>query len=268
MSINYTKSSEAVKRESRKQWSSDPAGSLAVGSEPLGSVGAFRKVEEHRYREQPWMHSTFDFERHRGARVLEIGVGLGTDHLQFGRAGAVMTGVDLTPRCVDLTARRFEQEGLRTNLSVMDAEHLEFGADSFDVVYSFGVLHHVHSTEAAFSEVRRVLRPGGVFLGALYSRHSLFYARIRAERLLRREYRSETLEDRLSRIEHGGSDSKPHVRLFSPGELRLALREAGFSSIGLRRRHAGFGRFTERLPPSVERTLGALGGWYLVHTAR
>lgn len=268
MSSTHNKSSEAVRRESRKQWSSDPAGALAAGSEPLGSTASFHEIEQYRYREQPWMHSTFDFERYRGARVLEIGVGLGTDHLQFARAGAGMTGIDLTPRCVDLTARRFEQEGLKTNLSVMDAEHLEFDADSFDVVYSFGVLHHVHSTEAAFSEVRRVLRPGGAFLGALYSRHSLVYARIRAERLLYREYRSETLEDRLSRIEHGASGFKPFVRLFSSGELERALAEAGFSAIELRRRHAGLGRFVGRFPMIVERGLGAVGGWYLVHTAR
>ncbi len=268
MSSTHNKSSDAVRRESRKQWSSDPAGSLAVGSEPLGSVGSFQKVEQHRYREQPWMHSTFSFERYRGKRVLEIGVGLGTDHLQFARAGAVMTGIDLTPRCVDLTAKRFEQEGLRSDLRVMDAEHLEFDTDSFDVVYSFGVLHHVPSTEAAFSEVRRVLCPGGLFLGGLYSRQSLFYARIRAERLLFREYRSETLEDRLSRIEHSTSDSKPHVRLFSSSELQGVLRQAGFPEIKIKRRHAGLGRFTDRLPSLVERALGAVGGWYLVHTAR
>src|SRR4051794_17854646 len=154
-----------IREEARSQWSHDPAGSIAAEDVELGTPASFAKVEAHRYAEQPWMHETFRFERFAGERVLEIGVGLGTDHLQFARAGAQTTGVDLTPRCIELTRRRFEQEGLSSDLRIMDAENLAFDDDSFDVVYSFGVLHHIPSTERAFAQVRRVLRPGGVFLG-------------------------------------------------------------------------------------------------------
>jgi 2-polyprenyl-3-methyl-5-hydroxy-6-metoxy-1,4-benzoquinol methylase len=62
------------------------------------------RVEAHRYAEQPWMHETFGYERWAGRDVLEVGVGLGTDHLQFARAGACMTGIDLTPLCVESRA--------------------------------------------------------------------------------------------------------------------------------------------------------------------
>ncbi len=89
------------------------------------------------------MHDTFRYERFAGQRVLEIGVGLGTDHVQFARAGAVMTGIDLTPRCIELTQIRVAQEGLWSDLRVMDAGQLTFEKDAFDAVYSFGVLHHV-----------------------------------------------------------------------------------------------------------------------------
>lgn len=260
-------SAQETREEARAQWGHDPAGSVAAGSEPLGTERSFEKVERYRYREQPWMHDTFRYSSYAGARVLEVGVGLGTDHLQFARSGAIMTGVDLTPRCVDLTRLRFHQEGLNSDLRVMDAEALQFADDSFDAVYSFGVLHHVPSSEQAFREIRRVLRPGGQFVGALYSRRSYYYARMRIERLLWRQYRFESWEERLSRIEYSTSDSQPYVRLFSNGELRSALMDAGFADVRVRRRHAGFGRLTGYVPAPVERLLGRLAGWYLVHRA-
>jgi ubiquinone/menaquinone biosynthesis C-methylase UbiE len=258
----------AAKREARKQWDHDPAGSVAVEDDPLGTPESFRKVEAHRYAEQPWMHDTFHYDRYRGQRVLEIGVGLGTDHLQFARAGARLTGIDLTQRCIDLTAARFEQERLESRLIQMDAEGLEFEEDSFDAVYSFGVLHHTPSPERAFREVRRVLRPGGVFIGGLYNERSAFYARVRLERLVRMEFLHETLEHRRARIEHSTSDAVPLVRLFTARELRALLRESGFPDVRLTRRHLGLGRFTDRLPTWIERGGGRLAGWYLVHTAR
>jgi ubiquinone/menaquinone biosynthesis C-methylase UbiE len=255
-----------VRRQAQKQWSHNPAGDLAAGDSALGSAESFARVEAHRYREQPWMHEIFEFERYSGQAVLEIGVGLGTDHAQFARAGANMTGIDLTPRCIELTKARFAQEGLVSNLLVMDAERLEFEDRSFDAVYSFGVLHHVADPDRAVGEVRRVLRPGGTFLGAWYNKHSAFYARILAERLARRDARGEPLTDRLSRIEHSTSDAKPLVRLLTSRELRSALTRAGFSDIQIARRHLGLG--AGWMPSSAERLAGKVAGWYLIHHAR
>jgi ubiquinone/menaquinone biosynthesis C-methylase UbiE len=175
-----------------------------------------------------------------------------------------MTGIDLTPLCVEMTKRRLDQEGLASRLSVMDAEQLSFPDDSFDIVYSFGVLHHTTSPELAFREIRRVLRPEGAFIGGLYSKYSWFYLQMRAERLLRLELLHESWADRLSRIEQSTSDAKPHVRLFTPLELRATLRGAGFDQVVLRKQHVGLGRRSERLPGWVS----ALGGWYLTHEAR
>lgn len=258
-----------VKEETRRQWGNDPAGAYAAGDAELGTALSFRRVEAERYRAQPWMHETFRYQDWIGKEVLEIGVGLGTDHLQFARAGASVTGIDLTPRCIDLTSRRFEQEGLESDLSVMDGERLEFPDDSFDCVYSFGVLHHTPSPDRAFAEVRRVLRPGGAFVGALYARHSLFYAALRLERIAYREYRHETLTERLGRIEKStATDAVPLLRLYSKSELTQALRNAGFSTVSLMRRHMGIAALEGRLPGWLDRAGGRLGGWYLVHDAR
>jgi ubiquinone/menaquinone biosynthesis C-methylase UbiE len=261
---------EAIRAASELQWGRDPAGAVAAGEEELGTPESFAEVERYRYAEQPWMHDTFDYGRFAGQRVLEIGVGLGTDHLQFARAGAKMSGIDLTPRCIELTQRRFEQEGLTSNLQVMDAEQLRFADDSFDVVYSFGVLHHVASTERAFTEVRRVLRPGGVFIGALYNRWSAFMALVMAYRIRHAEWRSESLAERLSRIEYSSSSSdvaRPYVRLFSARELKRLLTAAGFEEVGIRRRHLGAEVFERRLPTPAADLLSRTAGWYLVHRA-
>jgi ubiquinone/menaquinone biosynthesis C-methylase UbiE len=256
-----------IKLAARQQWGHDPAGGLAAGDAELGTPESFARVERYRYQEQPWMHSAFRFERFTGRQVLEVGVGLGTDHLQFGRAGAAMTGIDLTPRCVKLTGRRVEQEGLASSLHVMDAEQLTFEDASFDVVYSFGVLHHTAVPERAFREIRRVLRPGGVFIGGLYNRRSAFVALMQYQRLVTPIYRHMSFEERLSLVEHSTNESATpaHVRAFTASELRRLLGRAGFQHVKIRTRHCGlnFRRFPRWLDEAVSRT----AGWYLIHEA-
>lgn len=87
--------------------------------------------------------------------------GLGADHQRFAEAGAVLTGVDLTPHAIEMTRQRFKKLGLKSNLKVGDAECLNFPANSFDIVYSWGVIHHSPDTQKAVNEIFRVLKPGG-----------------------------------------------------------------------------------------------------------
>ena len=93
--------------------------------------------------------------------MLEVGVGLGTDFVRFARAGADLHGVDLTEAAVSLVRQRLGQEGLEADVQVADAERLPFDDASFDLVYSWGVLHHTPDPSAAIAEVRRLVRPGG-----------------------------------------------------------------------------------------------------------
>ncbi|MBV9122529.1 MAG: class I SAM-dependent methyltransferase [Planctomycetes bacterium] len=116
---------------------------------------------ETRYQLEPYILEFADFARYQGRAVLEIGVGLGADHQQFAEAGADLTGIDLTERAVRQVRDRFQLFGLHSDLRVMDAENLEFPEGSFDLVYSWGVLHHTPDTARAVREVRRVLKPGG-----------------------------------------------------------------------------------------------------------
>lgn len=104
-----------------------------------------------------------------GRNVLEIGVGGGSDFLKFVRAGADATGVDLTDAAVSMVRDRLRSEGLQAECRQADAEDLDLPDATFDLVYSYGVLHHSGDPDRAFREVFRVLRPGGEFRGMVYS---------------------------------------------------------------------------------------------------
>lgn len=133
----------------------------------------FRRQADERFRLEPYILPFASFSRWRGRDVLEIGLGLGADHERFAEAGARLIGVDLTPRAVEMTRRRLALNGLTARLQVGDAERLPFADNSFDLVYSWGVIHHSPDTQAAAQEVLRVLRPGGEFRVMIYHTWSL-----------------------------------------------------------------------------------------------
>lgn len=131
----------------------------------------FREITETRYQLEPYIPQFADFDGASGKSVLEIGVGAGTDFEQWCVNGANATGVDLTAKGIDLTAERLSLLGTplgQYTLRVADAEALPFADESFDIVYSYGVLHHSPDTEKAFREAWRVLKPGGVLKAMIY----------------------------------------------------------------------------------------------------
>ena len=134
---------------------------------------AYEAHSKVRYGLEPEILEFARFDSSRGKAVLEVGVGLGADHARFAENGAELWGIDLTDRAVEHTRRRFEKFGLTSRLSVGDAEKLPFGDARFDVVYSWGVLHHSPDTRKCISEVHRVLRPDGVARVMMYHKYSM-----------------------------------------------------------------------------------------------
>lgn len=149
----------SLKRAVYRHWNDAPCGTREIPAEDRRRF--FADLERERYELEPYIRDFARFEEGRGRRVLEIGVGAGTDFVQWVRAGADATGVDLTDAGVALTRERLALEGLQARVEVADAEALPFADASFDLVYSYGVLHHSPDTPRAIAEVRRVLRPGG-----------------------------------------------------------------------------------------------------------
>jgi len=150
---------DELKSAVREHWSREPCGTRGV--DPAERRRFFEQVERERYEWEPYLPGFARFEDGRGKRVLEIGVGAGTDFVNWVRNGAVATGIDLTEQGVSLARERLALEGLSAELVVADAERLPFDDQTFDIVYSYGVLHHSPDTAKAVAEVHRVLKPGG-----------------------------------------------------------------------------------------------------------
>jgi ubiquinone/menaquinone biosynthesis C-methylase UbiE len=148
---------------------------LRFSSAEVGSSEFFADVEAHRYSLEPHIPEVVRFERWAGRDVLEAGCGIATDGSQFARAGARYTGVDFSPVAVELARRRFDLEGLSGRFVQGSVVELPCNDESFDLVYSHGVIHHVPETQQAVDEFYRVLRPGGTALVMVYHRGSLNY---------------------------------------------------------------------------------------------
>jgi 2-polyprenyl-3-methyl-5-hydroxy-6-metoxy-1,4-benzoquinol methylase len=213
------------KQRAREQWSHDPAGAVYGREHEFGSREFFDAVERHRYTEYaPWMPAVMGFEKFAGARLLEVGCGMGTDLLQFARGGAKVTGIDLTPRSIAISRRHFEVYGQRGEFAISDCEKLPFTSESFDVVYSNGVLHHTPDTAGAVRELHRVLRRGGQARVMLYHRGSVAYwlqiilrhGLLRGELL--RGHSPEQIMGRYVEVNEGGGC--PLVKVFSRSEAR------------------------------------------------
>ncbi|MGB9178186.1 MAG: class I SAM-dependent methyltransferase [Pyrinomonadaceae bacterium] len=163
-----------LKERVRAFWQANPCGTKFTEAE-MGTRQFYERVEEHRYEKEWHIPEAADFKSASGLRVLEIGCGLGTDGAQFAKAGADYTGVDLTEAAVSLARKRFELFGLAGTFRTADAEKLDFADESFDLVYSHGVLHHTPDTARSVREVHRVLRTGGRAVVMLYHRDSYNY---------------------------------------------------------------------------------------------
>ena len=160
-----------LKHSVRRHWEQEPCGTR--GADVASRKAYFASIEQHRYDVEPYIPAFADFGAARGRRVLEIGVGAGTDHVNWLRAGARAVGIDLTRAGAGLTRERAALEGLRADAFVADAEALPFRSAAFDIVYSYGVLHHTPDTSRAIDEVHRILRPGGVAKVMIYHRPSI-----------------------------------------------------------------------------------------------
>jgi ubiquinone/menaquinone biosynthesis C-methylase UbiE len=152
---------------------------------PEGSAEYFRELDSRIFHPR-YMRLTarpggkpfslfVDFDSLEGQDVLEVGCGSGIAVQLFAESGANVTAVDLTPWAVATTRARLAAFGLDGKVFEADGEALPFENGSFDLVFSWGVIHHSTDMERALSELVRVCRPGGQVVIMVYHRHSLFF---------------------------------------------------------------------------------------------
>ena len=149
-------------------WNREPCGTRYLEGE-----SGFESHAQARYVLEPYIAKFAKFALSKGLLVLEIGVGMGADYEQWLLAGANATGVDLSASSLAQTRRRCELAGLKPDLRLDDAENLPFADESFDVVYSYGVMHHSPDTAKCLREAWRVLKPGGEARIMLYHHRSI-----------------------------------------------------------------------------------------------
>jgi len=167
---------DRYKDETQAQWNDNPCGSQYAKHSRPESLEWFLEVQAHRYGEYaPWMRETMEFAKHGGKKLLEIGGGLGTDLAQFAMHGARVTDIDLSAGHLALARENFRARGLDGEFIHHDAESLPFADNTFDVVYSNGVIHHTPNTQDVVHEIYRVLKPGGRAIIMVYAENSLFY---------------------------------------------------------------------------------------------
>jgi SAM-dependent methyltransferase len=159
-------------------WNREVCGSHFVAAQQ-GTPEFYEKYRQFRYSAVWHIPLLVPFAEQKDKSVLEIGCGNGADGVMLAQAGADYTGVDLTPAAVEATRTHFRLMGLKGTFQIENAEHLSFSDESFDFVYSCGVLHHTPHPENAFAELHRVLRPRGKAVLMLYHKHSFnYYVRI------------------------------------------------------------------------------------------
>lgn len=165
----------ATEKEIGSFWNSNPCGEWRL-DQRLTFAEKLRTYDEDRYRREGHILGCLDAIDWRGKRVLEIGLGWGAESEQLIRRGAIWSGLDLTPAAVERTRTRLTVRGLKfEDVKVGSLLDSPYPDQSFDVVFSHGVLHHIPDIHKAQSEISRMLKPEGKLVCMLYARWSLNY---------------------------------------------------------------------------------------------
>jgi 2-polyprenyl-3-methyl-5-hydroxy-6-metoxy-1,4-benzoquinol methylase len=157
----------------KSYWNRRPC-NIRHSQRQVGTREYFDEVEARKYFVEPHIPGFADFRRWDGKHVLEVGCGIGTDAVNFVRSGAVYSAIELSEESLALARKRFDLFDLNGDLRQVNAENLasSFDPGSFDLVYSFGVIHHTPNPRAVIEEIRKVIKPSGELRIMLYAKRS------------------------------------------------------------------------------------------------
>ena len=247
----------------RDYWNRRPC-NLRHGTAAIGTREYFDQVEARKYMVEPHIPGFTEFEKWRGKKVLEIGCGLGTAAVSFARAGADYTAVELSDESLKLARQRFEVFGLKGRFYSGNAEELSkfLPVETYDLVYSFGVIHHAPHPEKIVTEVRKFMGPQSEFRLMLYARNS---------------WKNIMIEAGFDQPE--AQSGCPIAFTYTAGEVRALLQ--GYDATEIRQAHI-FPYVVEKyvkyeyelqpwfkaMPPEMFQALERTLGWHMLITAK
>ena len=159
----------------KEYWDRRPC-NIRHSTQPIGTKQYFDEVEARKYFVEPHILGFAEFERWRGKRVLEIGCGIGTDTVNFARHGARVTSVELSDKSLELARQRANLYGFQHQIQFYrgDAEQLSnfVPVEPYDLIYSFGVIHHTPHPDQVLEQLRQYARPGTTVKIMVYHRRS------------------------------------------------------------------------------------------------
>jgi SAM-dependent methyltransferase len=167
--------SQVTVEQVRSYWDQRPC-NIRHSPKPVGTREYFDEVEARKYFVEPHIPRFAEFERWRGKRVLEIGCGIGTDTVNFARHGAQVTAVDLSSQSIEVARKRVDVFGLSNQVRFYNGSAEELASfvpvEAYDLIYSFGVIHHTPHPERVLEQMRQYARPGTTVKIMVYYRPS------------------------------------------------------------------------------------------------
>lgn len=269
-------SEEATIDDVRAYWDSRPC-NIRHSDEPVGTPAYFDEVSARKYLVEPHITRFADFSSWRGKRVLDVGCGIGTMTQSFAEAGAQVTGVDLSPESLAVAEKRIRALGLedRVELYEANAEKLSeiIPADEYDLIFSFGVLHHTPSPKNAFAELRNFSKPGTQLKVMVYHRFSTKVAALALRYGFPQPWKVDEAVAKQSEAQFGC----PVTFTYSRNSGRRLIEDAGFEvdnvavdhifpyQIAEYRQHRYVKRpYWRALPDSAFEALEKKFGWHLL----
>jgi 2-polyprenyl-3-methyl-5-hydroxy-6-metoxy-1,4-benzoquinol methylase len=259
-------------------WNARPC-NIRHSTKPPGTKEYFDEVEQRKYRVEPHIPGFAEFEKWRGKKVLEIGCGIGTDTINFARAGAEVTAIDLSEKSLEMARKRAEVFGFADRIRFIqaDSEHLSdyLPEGKFDLIYSFGVIHHTPHPERVMAQLPRYFKPDTTVKIMVYNRWSWKVIWILARYGKGQFWKLDKLIADNSEAQNGC----PVTYVYSRGQGRRLLEAGGLRAVDARAEHI----FPYRIPDYVQyryvkvwyfrwlpkwifRTLERMAGWHLLLT--
>jgi ubiquinone/menaquinone biosynthesis C-methylase UbiE len=246
----------------------------------VGTRAYFDEVEKRKYFVESHIPRFADFARWRGKRVLEIGCGIGTDSINFVRHGAELTAIDLSEKSLELAYQRAAVYGFHDRIRFChgNAEALsEFvPVQPYDLIYSFGVIHHTPHPERVLEQIRRYMTPQSTLKIMVYHRHSW-----KVLQILLRAGRSPLKASQLVARYAEAQTGCPIAYTYSRRQARHLLENTGFHVTAQRVDHifpyrvSDYKEYRYRnewyfdwMPRRLFRSLERMFGWHLCLTAR